>query len=55
MGHKPALRYVDAGSVYFFEIVEGTPQLKNDWLCDSSPDSATLGQIGFGQVAIGNW
>lgn len=53
-GHKPALRYVPAGSVYYFEA-ETNVQLKSGWLCDPSPDNAQLGQIGFGQVTVGAW
>lgn len=51
---KPALRYVPAGSVYFFES-QSEVQLKHPWLCDAAPNGAQLGQIGFGQVLIDNW
>jgi CRISPR-associated protein Cmr3 len=51
--HKPALRYVPAGSVYYFKA-DADVRLKNG-LCDVSPESATLGQIGFGQVLAGTW
>jgi CRISPR-associated protein Cmr3 len=55
--HKPALRYVDAGSVYYFEVTDGQPEFKKDriWLCDVAPNGASLGHIGFGQVSVGDW
>jgi CRISPR-associated protein Cmr3 len=49
---KPALRYVPAGSVYYFES-ESEVQLKQPWLCDPAPDSGQLGQVGYGQILIG--
>jgi CRISPR-associated protein Cmr3 len=52
--HKPALRYVPAGSVYYFSA-DADVKLKNGWLCDVSPEGAPLGQIGFGQVLAGTW
>ncbi len=51
---KPALRYVPAGSVYYFKS-ESEVQLKQPWLCDPAPDGAQLGQVGYGQILIGNW
>jgi len=55
--HKPSLRYVDAGSVYYFEVTSGAPEFRSDeaWLCDVAPNGAPLGHIGFGQVRVGNW
>jgi CRISPR-associated protein Cmr3 len=56
--HKPAYRYVPAGSVYYFEA-EGQVTLKEDWVCDpiSQPDSTAvpIGRIGFGQVIVADW
>jgi CRISPR-associated protein Cmr3 len=46
--HKPAKRYVPAGSVYFFEG-DDTTKLKNEHVTDSG---AT---IGFGQIFLGRW
>lgn len=45
--HRPARRFVPAGSVYFFE---GTPQLKADLEQQAVTDYG--GQIGFGQIII---
>jgi len=55
--HKPALRYVPAGSVYYFKVISDNPQLmaSRPWLCDISPEAGDLGQIGFGQVSITPW
>jgi len=52
--HKPALRFVPAGSVYYFSA-KADVKLTQDWVCDSSPDGAPLGHIGFGQVMVGTW
>jgi CRISPR-associated protein Cmr3 len=46
--HKPARRYVRAGSVYFFES-DGTTTLKSEHITDFGA------RIGFGQVFIGRW
>jgi CRISPR-associated protein Cmr3 len=51
--HKPAVRYVPAGSVYYFEA--GQPVvLRRAWLTDAQDDNE-LGHIGFGQVLAGGW
>ncbi len=48
--HKPAQRYVPAGSVYYFES-NGTAKLKNDVLeVNAIADEGA--QIGFGQIFI---
>jgi len=46
--HKPARRYVPAGSTYYFE---GKPSLKDKSICDNPAD----GRIGFGQFILGEW
>jgi CRISPR-associated protein Cmr3 len=51
--HKPARRYVPAGSVYYF-VTDRPARLKHGWLCDALPGNV-LGQIGFGQVLAGSW
>ena len=50
--HKPARRYVPAGSVYFFECqgqAEIKPGLTNSAITDAGAE------IGFGQIIIGRW
>ena len=52
--HKPALRYVPAGSVYYFETLEKSevsvrPGLENQAISDYGND------FGFGQFIIGRW
>lgn len=46
--HKPALRYVPAGSVYYFEC-------DNEASISQLTDSDSLKQIGFGQVILKEW
>lgn len=46
--HKPARRYVPAGSTYYFK---GKPLLKDKVICDNPAD----GRIGFGQFILGEW
>jgi CRISPR-associated protein Cmr3 len=53
--HKPAHRYVPAGSVYYFSAESQPVSLKQDWVCDPTPDGAVIGQIGFGQVIAVSW
>jgi CRISPR-associated protein Cmr3 len=53
--HKPAYRYVPAGSVYYFSAENQPMSLQKDWVCDSTPDGAAIGQIGFGQVVAAQW
>lgn len=52
--HKPALRYVPSGSVYYFSCAEDV-ELKNRWLCEPLADGAPIGKIGYGQVAVADW
>lgn len=47
--HKPSLRYVPAGSVYYFEYQN---EFKN---IGQLTDSEKLKQIGFGQIIIKEW
>ncbi len=47
--HKPARRYVPAGSVYFFEAQKDDASLLGDTISD---DPAP---IGWGQVLVGKW
>jgi CRISPR-associated protein Cmr3 len=51
--HKPARRYVPAGSVYYFRA-DADVSLKNNWLCDA-PGGVPIGQIGYGQVVVAQW
>ena len=53
--HKPAYRYVPAGSVYYFKAESQPVSLRQDWVCDPMPDGAAIGQIGFGQVLAARW
>lgn len=50
--HKPARRYVPAGSVYFFRS-DGPASLKADLLNQALTDAGA--EIGFGQILIGRW
>ena len=50
--HKPARRYVPAGSVYFFEC-EGQSELDPDLINGAITDNGAA--IGFGQIIIGRW
>lgn len=55
--HKPARRFVPAGSVYYFE---GVTAIKTSMISDVAPgDKDNFGkieqQIGFGQFFIGEW
>lgn len=49
--HKPARRYIPAGSVYYFECKE----IKNFDGVSQLTDSEKLRQIGFGQIIIKEW
>jgi CRISPR-associated protein Cmr3 len=51
--HKPSSRYVDSGSVYYFEA-DSPVAFKDPWFSDSKTDNL-LGQIGFGQGLVGPW
>jgi len=58
-GHKPARRYVPAGSVYYLEgdnnltykgkLISDADDKRGNWISDAD------GEIGFGQVLIGVW
>ncbi len=48
--HKPSLRYVPAGSVYYFSAQDKV-KLKHGWLCDAL-DNVPLGRVGYGQVIV---
>ena len=50
--HKPARRYVPAGSVYFFEA-DGQAALRDDLTNQAVTDDGA--EIGFGQILIGRW
>jgi CRISPR-associated protein Cmr3 len=50
--HKPARRYVPAGAVYFFSC-EGQARLKPALIQNAITDAG--GEIGFGQILIGEW
>ena len=50
--HKPARRYVPAGSVYFFEC-QGQAALSADLTNEAITDNGA--EIGFGQIFIGRW
>lgn len=50
--HKPACRYVPAGSVYYFKT-EGAARLKSDLMNKAITDRWP--EIGFGQVIISEW
>lgn len=50
--HKPARRYVPAGSVYYFQC-RGQARLKKDLLQQAITDEGV--EIGFGQVLIVAW
>lgn len=50
--HKAALRYVPAGSVYFFECPDET-RLQMDLVQQAITDYGA--EIGFGQILIGRW
>jgi len=50
--HKPARRYVPAGSVYFFEC-QGQANVKPDLVNSAITDAGA--EIGFGQIIIGRW
>ncbi|MCS7177917.1 MAG: type III-B CRISPR module-associated protein Cmr3 [Anaerolineae bacterium] len=50
--HKPARRYVPAGSVYFFQS-DGQATLKADLVNQAITDYGA--EIGFGQILIGRW
>lgn len=50
--HKPARRYVPAGSVYFFEC-QGETTLRTDLTNQALTDDGA--EIGFGQILIGRW
>ncbi len=52
--HKPAKRYVPAGSVYYLESADDSPlELKEDLINNAITDDGA--EIGFGQVLIGEW
>lgn len=50
--HKPARRYVPAGSVYFFEC-QGQASVKPGLVNSAITDAGA--EIGFGQIIIGRW
>lgn len=50
--HKPARRYVPAGSVYFFQC-HGQASLKANLVNQAITDDGA--EIGFGQIFIGRW
>lgn len=50
--HKSALRYVPAGSVYYFKC-KGSARLRADLIQNAITDLGA--EIGFGQVIIGRW
>ncbi|MCS7219860.1 MAG: type III-B CRISPR module-associated protein Cmr3 [Anaerolineae bacterium] len=50
--HKPARRYVPAGSVYFFQS-DGQASLKASLVNQAITDDGA--KIGFGQILIGRW
>jgi CRISPR-associated protein Cmr3 len=50
--HKPARRYVPAGSVYYFES-EGAKRLKSGLVQNAITNSGA--EIGFGQIIITEW
>ena len=51
--HRPARRYVPAGSVYYFKA-EGDVVLATDAVTDSNAHGYEAA-IGFGQVIVGSW
>lgn len=51
-GHKPMRRAVPSGSVYFFEVVEGTLSAKNLWLKSICTNEQDIND-GFGLTLIG--
>lgn len=51
-GHKPARRYVPAGSVYYFQA-KGTARLKPELIQNAVTDFGA--EIGFGQILIERW
>ena len=53
-GPKPIRRAVPAGSVYFFEIIEGNFDAEKIWLKSICTDEQNIND-GFGLVLIGNW
>ncbi len=53
--HKPAYRYVPAGSIYYFKAKDGSVRLIQNWLCDPAPGGGDIGQLGFGQVISHSW
>ena len=53
-GPKPIRRAVPAGSVYFFEIIEGNLDAEKIWLKSICTDEQNIND-GFGLVLIGNW
>jgi CRISPR-associated protein Cmr3 len=54
-GPKPIRRLVPAGSIYFFDVLEGDPiQLSDHWLRPFSDDDRDA-QDGFGLVCWGIW
>lgn len=50
--HKPARRYVPAGSVYFFAS-DGQAKLKSGLIQNAISDTGAA--IGFGQILMGEW
>jgi len=52
--HKPARRYIPAGSVYFF-VGHGTIHYTGRGITETTDDNNDLARIGFGQVAIAHW
>lgn len=56
--HKPARRYVPAGSVYYFESDGNArlqPDLEQDAVTDCPTGNGYEAKIGFGQVMIEEW
>jgi CRISPR-associated protein Cmr3 len=51
---KPICRFVPAGSVYFFELLDGNPEEifeKFNWQAISDRDA----EVGFGLTLVGGW
>lgn len=53
-GPKPIRRAVPAGSVYFFEIIDGNLDAEKIWLKSICTDTQNIND-GFGLVLTGNW